>query len=310
MSAIATSQTMNQSLNIPSHNDLFEPTIKALKSLGGSGTVQEIHEQVCQLQSFSEQQQSILHKQGPQTEIAYRLGWARSYLKVYGVLESVGRGVWSLTEKGRNLQVINPKEINRFVNQTTRKKTEKVNSESVQDFNLLPQATIETIESISDQDQIPANSDIWTERLLEILQQIHPDSFERLCQRILRESGFIKVEVIGRKGDGGIDGIGVLKIALLSFQVFFQCKRYKGSVGPSEIRDFRGAMVGRTDKGLFLTTGTFTSSAKQEATRDGAPVLDLIDGEQLCQILKDLNLGVETKMIEVVEIDQNWFNHL
>ncbi|MBD2481643.1 restriction endonuclease [Planktothrix sp. FACHB-1365] len=301
---------MNQSLNIPSHSDLFEPTIKALKSLGGSGTVQEIYDQVCQLQSFSEQQQSILHKQGPQTEIDYRLGWVRTYLKVYGVLESVGRGVWSITEKGRNLQVINPKEINRFVNQTTRKKTEKVSSESVEDINLLPQPTIETIESISDQDQIPANSDIWIEKLLEILQQIPPDSFERLCQRILRESGFIKVEVTGRKGDGGIDGIGVLKIALLSFQVFFQCKRYKGSVGPSEIRDFRGAMVGRTDKGLFLTTGTFTSSAKQEATRDGAPVLDLIDGEQLCQILKDLNLGVETKMIKVVEINQNWFNHL
>lgn len=301
---------MNQSLNIPSHSDLFEPTIKALKSLGGSGTVQEIYDQVCQLQSFSEQQQSILHKQGPQTEIDYRLGWVRTYLKVYGILESVGRGVWSLTEKGRNLQVINPKEINRFVNQTTRKKTEKVSPESVQDFNVLPQPTIETIESISDNDQIPANSDIWIEKLLKILQQIPPDSFERLCQRILRESGFIKVEVTGRKGDGGIDGIGVLKIALLSFQVFFQCKRYTGSVGPSEIRDFRGAMVGRTDKGLFLTTGTFTSSAKQEATRDGAPVLDLIDGEQLCQILKDLNLGVETKMIEVVEIDQNWFNHL
>ena len=310
MSAIATSQTMNQSLNIPSHSDLFEPTIKALKSLGGSGTVQEIHDKVCELQSFSEQQQSILHKQGPQTEIDYRLGWARTYLKVYGVLESVRRGVWSLTEKGRNLQVINPKEINRFVNQTTRKKSEKVSSESVEDFNLLPQPTIETIESISEHDQIPANSEIWIEKLLEILQQIPPDSFERLCQRILRESGFIKVEVTGRKGDGGIDGIGVLKIALLSFQVFFQCKRYKGSVGSSEIRDFRGAMVGRTDKGLFLTTGTFTSSAKQEATRDGAPVLDLIDGEQLCQILKDLNLGVETKMIEVVEIDQNWFNHL
>ncbi|MFM6208644.1 winged helix-turn-helix domain-containing protein, partial [Planktothrix sp.] len=216
---------MNQSLNIPSHNDLFEPTIKALKSLGGSGTVQEIHDKVCELQSFSEQQQSILHKQGPQTEIDYRLGWVRTYLKVYGILESVGRGVWSLTEKGRNLQVINPKEINRFVNQTTRKKTEKVSPESVQDFNVLPQPTIETIESISDNDQIPANSDIWIEKLLKILQQIPPDSFERLCQRILRESGFIKVEVTGRKGDGGIDGIGVLKIALLSFQVFFQCKR-------------------------------------------------------------------------------------
>lgn len=126
----------------------------------------------------------------------------------------------------------------------------------------------------------------------------------------MRESGFIKVEVTGKRGDGGIDGIGVLKIALLSFQVFFQCKRYIGSVGASEIRDFRGAMVGRTDKGLFITTGSFTSGAKKEATRDGAPVLDLIDGEQLCQILKDLQLGVTTKTIEVVEITENWFNHL
>lgn len=146
--------------------------------------------------------------------------------------------------------------------------------------------------------------------MLSILQNIPPDAFERLCQRILRESGFIKVEVTGKKGDGGIDGIGVLKIALLSFQVFFQCKRYSGSVGASEIRDFRGAMVGRTDKGLFMTTGTFTSAAKTEATRDGAPALDLIDGQQLCTIIKDLKLGVNTKTIEVVEINESWFNQL
>jgi restriction system protein len=131
-----------------------------------------------------------------------------------------------------------------------------------------------------------------------------------LCQLILRSSGFIKVQVTGKRGDGGIDGIGVLRIALLSFQVFFQCKRYIGTVGPGEIRDFRGAMVGRTDKGLFITTGTFTSEAKKEATRDGAPALDLIDGTQLCVILKDLKLGVETKTIEVVKIDESWFSHL
>ncbi len=126
----------------------------------------------------------------------------------------------------------------------------------------------------------------------------------------MRASGFIKVQVTGRKSDGGIDGIGVLRIALLSFQVFFQCKRYIGSVGPGEIRDFRGAMVGRTDKGLFITTGTFTSEAKKEAVRDGAPALDLIDGEQLCILLKDLKLGIETKSIEVVAIDTDWFSHL
>jgi restriction system protein len=307
---------MNQSPIIPTPNDLIEPLIKALKTLGGSGTIQEMYDKVCELGNFSDVQQNILHKQGPNTEIAYRLAWARTNLRIYGALENVRRGVWSLTEKGRNLEAIDITEINKVVQKSTQQKSQLISgNKNDQEIKITP-SNIDFTNNTSEHefikinDQIPIDSDIWTEKLLKILQQIPPDSFERLCQRILRESGFIKVEVTGRKGDGGIDGIGVLKIALLSFQVFFQCKRYTGSVGPSEIRDFRGAMVGRTDKGLFLTTGTFTSSAKQEATRDGAPVLDLIDGEQLCQILKDLNLGVETKMIEVVEIDQNWFNHL
>ena len=307
---------MNQSPIIPTPNDLIEPLIKALKTLGGSGTIQEIYDKVCELGNFSDVQQNILHKQGPNTEIAYRLAWARTNLRIYGALENVRRGVWSLTEKGRNLEAIDITEINKVVQKSTQQKSQLISgNKNDREIEITP-SNIDFTNNTSEHefikinDQIPIDSDIWTEKLLKILQQIPPDSFERLCQRILRESGFIKVEVTGRKGDGGIDGIGVLKIALLSFQVFFQCKRYTGSVGPSEIRDFRGAMVGRTDKGLFLTTGTFTSSAKQEATRDGAPVLDLIDGEQLCQIVKDLNLGVETKMIEVVEIDQNWFNHL
>jgi restriction system protein len=113
--------------------------------------------------------------------------------------------------------------------------------------------------------------------LLVILRGIAPDAFERLAQRLLREAGFLKVEVTGRSGDGGIDGIGVLRVNLLSFQVLFQCKRYQGSVGAPAIRDFRGATVGRSDKGLMMTTGTFTPEAKREATRDGAPAIDLID---------------------------------
>ena len=296
--------------SLPTYDDLFEPTIKALKALGGSGSIQEIYDKVCELEGYSEEQQSVLGKKGSQTEIAYRLGWARTYLKTYGLLENVGRGVWSLTEIGRNLQTVDKKEINRVVKQ----KTKKTSPEASDDSTTFPEQEIvtasESLEILPLAAQIPVDSEVWIEKLLSILQNIPPDAFERLCQRLLRESGFIKVEVTGRKGDGGIDGIGVLKIALLSFQVFFQCKRYCGSVRPSEIRDFRGAMVGRTDKGLFITTGTFTSTAKQEATRDGAPALDLIDGEQLCRILKDLKLGVETKTVEVVEIHESWFNHL
>jgi restriction system protein len=78
-------------------------------------------------------------------------------------------------------------------------------------------------------------------------------------------------------------------------------------VSAGVVRDFRGAMVGRADKGLIITTGNFTRDASAEATRDGAPPIDLIDGEQLIDKLKDLRLGIETKQVEVVEIDREWF---
>lgn len=157
---------------------------------------------------------------------------------------------------------------------------------------------------------MPAYSEIetpWRDRLLECLLKMSPAAFERLCQKILKDSGFIKVDVTGRNGDGGIDGIGVLRLNLLSFHVFFQCKRWKGSVGASVIRDFRGAMVGRADKGLVMTTGTFTTEARKEATRDGAPAIDLVDGETLCELLKGLKIGVSIQKVEYVLVEQRVF---
>jgi restriction system protein len=142
------------------------------------------------------------------------------------------------------------------------------------------------------------------------LRALDPSAFERLCQRLLRESGFTKVEVTGRSGDGGIDGVGVLKIGLLSFHVLFQSKRYTGSVVPGEIRDFRGAMVGRVDKGLFITTGRFTKEAEREAVRDGAPAIDLIDGVELCHLLKKLELGVRIETVERVYVEGDFFSNL
>jgi restriction system protein len=147
----------------------------------------------------------------------------------------------------------------------------------------------------------------WQDQLLECLLKMKPAAFERLCQRILKDSGFIKVDVTGRSGDGGIDGIGVLRLNLLSFHVFFQCKRWKGSVGASVIRDFRGAMVGRADKGLVMTTGTFSTDARKEATRDGAPAIDLVDGETLCELLKSLKIGVSIRNVEHVLVEQQAF---
>jgi restriction system protein len=151
----------------------------------------------------------------------------------------------------------------------------------------------------------------WKQQLLNTLYNISPSAFERLAQRVLRESGFSQVEVIGKTGDGGIDSKGIVRISgFLSFHVIFQCKRYRSSITPDKIRDFRGAMQGRADKGLFITTGTFTREATKEATRDGAPPIDLIDGELLCDKLKELRLGVETQLTETVEVKTDWFSNL
>ena len=108
-------------------------------------------------------------------------------------------------------------------------------------------------------------------------------------------------------GDEGIDGYGTLQInPLVSFKVLFQCKRYRKSVSSSHVRDFRGAMAGRADKGIVVTTGTFTAEARREASRDGVVPIELIDGEKLVDMLTRLTLGL--KPIMTYEIDQSFFN--
>jgi restriction system protein len=217
--------------------------------------------------------------------------WTRTYLKKYGLIENSSRGIWSLTSKASSIEKVDEKEVVRLVREQMKKEKQ------------------ETTEGEDEPDKKVE----WQEELLDILLKMSPSSFERLIQRLLRESGFIQVEVTGQSGDGGIDGHGIMRLGgLLSFHVFFQGKRWKGSVGAGQVRDFRGAMVGRADKGLFITTGAFTKEAIREATRDGAPSIDLVDGDQLVEKLKQLSLGVLTKQIvnEQVIIDQEWFLHL
>ncbi len=196
--------------------------------------------------------------------------------------------MWALTPKGRQTDKVNPRAVKRFVqNQDKQKRTVTVEDEL---------------------DETGKSS--WRDELLVTLLKMDPSAFERLVQRLLRESGFIQVKVTGRSGDEGIDGKGIMRLGgLLSFHVIFQCKRYRGSVSTSQVRDFRGAMVGRADKGLLITTGNFTKDALREATRDGAPAIDLIDGDLLLDKLKELELGVRTEVVEAeqVSVDHDWF---
>ncbi len=291
-------------VTIPAYDKMLWPTLQAIIQLGDSGSNQEIEDKAIELAGYDDDQLSVLHGDGPKTEVRYRMAWARSYLKAVGALENSARGIWSITEYGQRLEESDMHGIPAQVR--TKFAQRKIQSEVVTTTPLRH----ENKPHESDESSVLTStvSEEWRDRLLGVVQSMPPSSFEKLCQRLLRESGFTRVEVTGRSGDGGIDGIGVLRIALLSFQVFFQCKRYKGSVGAPAIRDFRGAMVGRTDKGLFITTGSFTPEAKREATRDGAPVLDLIDGEALCTLLKEHRLGVSTRPVEEVSIDPSWFD--
>lgn len=286
---------------LPSFDELIIPTVKALIELGGSGTIEEINTKVYEIAELTDEVLQIPHgEEGNMNEIDYRLAWSKTYLKKFGLVENSSRGVWALLKSDIKISELDYVEIVRKVREQNKP------------TNTKPKITKTETEQIDDEitDEV-SETEEWKDKLLNVLYNISPAAFERLAQRILRESGFSQVEVTGKVGDGGIDGKGIVRVSgLLSFHVIFQCKRYKGSVSPSQIRDFRGAMQGRADKGLVITTGSFTREAIKEATRDGAPPIDLIDGELLCEKLKELKLGIETKLTESVEVKKEWFDKL
>lgn len=289
-------------MKLPTHIELFNPTIKALRTLGGSGSIEEIAETVLQQMELPDEIVNQLHGDGPRTEVEYRLAWSRTYLKRYGILDNSSKGVWSLTQLGLENEEVDPDKVTAHYHEyylSKQRHREKKNRPDKKPGEL----TLPIV--------VPKEDDKWREDFLDLLLNLSPDTFERLCQRLLRESGFIEVEVTGRSGDGGIDGHGIIRlVGLVSFPVLFQCKRYKGTVKPTQVRDFRGAMTGRADKGLIITTGGFTREARREATREGAPPIDLIDGDQLIDILVKLELGVSVRNVEVVEINNEWFESI
>jgi len=280
--------------------ELLNPTLAALQSLGGSARNNEITEQVIKEMRIPDHVAEIPHKNGRMTELEYRLAWARTLLKKYGVIDNLERAVWSLTSEGLRTTTVDPDEV------YGRYRDAGISDEGKNEGGIADDDIVE----LNGSDE--ANEG-WQGELSSTLLSLSPDAFERLCQRILRVSGFIEVEVTGKSGDGGIDGHGIIRLSgLISFPVMFQCKKYAGSVTPSAVRDFRGAMQGRAEKGLILTTGAFTQAAQKEATRDGAPPIDLIDGEALVELLKELKLGVKVtqRTVEDVEVVPEFFESI
>lgn len=290
--------------DLPKHNDLFLPVMSALRNIGGAADNDQLIEKVTQLLNLSDELTAIPHKGGPYTEIGYRIAWVKSWLKWAGMVDNPQRGVWVLTEKGRNATDMEIQDVPNRRRATVPRLPKKAKR------NLAPveqepdgAATPNEIDELGDSE--------WQIALIDLVKAMEAPAFERLARLLLLRLGFSHVEVAGRSGDGGIDLIGTVKINnVLSFRVLAQCKRYKDTVGPGDIRNFRGAMQGRTDKGIFITSGRFTREARNEASRDGVPAIDLIDGETFALLLKDLKMGVEVQMVERVVLTPEFFKSI
>jgi restriction system protein len=268
----------------------FQPVLNALTELGGSGSPSEVKKQVIASFKLSEEELDRVLKSGANA-VENEIAWARDYLRRAGYIDGSTSGVWIITKEGRSadLSLDTAYELKSRLNRE--RALEKKGSSQGELALPIPSEESDTVfDSLEDE-------------VITLLRELSPGGFERFCKRLLRESGFVEVEVTGKSGDGGIDGVGILRVnELVSFRVLFQCKRYQGAVGPKEIRDFRGSMTGRTDKGIFLTTGSFTSASEQEANRDGAPPIELVDADRLVALMKRLNLGLSQRTIHVVNL--------
>ncbi len=264
-------------------SQFFQPVLDAIGELGGSARPSEVKEWILKNRDMPEDYATAVHK-GGESKFGNDVDWARFYLVRAEYLDASERGVWSLTDKGESAS-IDPELATQIIRQVDSRGDGLTSQEA---------------------EPSPTSESSYVEKTLRLLQSLPPNGFERLCQRLLRESGFEEVKVTGRSGDGGIDGQGILQLnSFVSFRVLFQCKRYKDAVTPSVVRDFRGAMAGRAEKGIILTTGYFTPQAEAEASRDGAQPIELVDGEHLVRLLAQLRLGL--KPVQSYEIDELFF---
>lgn len=277
----------------------YIPVIEVLKGLDGSGRATEVRDLVIENLGIPEEEQAVELKSGA-SRVRNQIDWARLYLAKSGYVTSSQRGVWSLTEKGMTANLSQEDVLKEF------KKVQSGNKSKDSSSDEEISHDIEDSTSDSESEAVPSDGSKDISDILEVLLSLSPNGFERLCQRLLRESGFEQVVVTGKSNDGGIDGHGILQInPLVSFNVLFQCKRYRKTVSSPVVRDFRGAMTGRADKGIILTTGSFTAEARKEARRDGAPPIELVDGEKLMKMFENLELGLIPET--TYRIDEDFF---
>jgi restriction system protein len=289
---------------LPDWDTLLWVTLQTLREMSMPVTVDEVAVAVSDRLHLTDEQRAIPSHDPRKNLIRFQIGFVVSHLKGMGALDQPRRRYYSLTDDGR--QITESEMLQR----------KRLHDERIRERRRLrkEREAKEAIPADGSSDDIPPGYEVdWQQELLDQLKNISPTAFEHLAAALLRSASFDDVEVTGRSSDGGIDGIGTYRPSgLISFHTAFQCKRYQGSVGASTIRDFRGSFIGRADRGIIVTTGYFTRDARAEASRSGANPVDLIDGEALCDLLKEHQLGVRVtqRMVEDITIDDAYFERL
>lgn len=269
----------------------FGPLLDALRDLGDSGKPMEVSNKIAENLKLPDSVLDSTLKSGG-SRFHNQVAWARQYLVWEGLLDSSKFGTWKLTEKGKKTTITVQEAGDIF------KKWVDIHQKARKDKN--------DHKIITEQQENPPEEyeESSHPELIDILLGLSPSGFEKVCKELLRESGFENVVVTGQSHDGGIDGFGILELnSFVSFKVLFQCKRYKGSVARADVGDFRNAMIGRAEKGIIMTTGTFSNEAIKEASREGAPKIELVDGEKLVKMFEKVELGVVPKTIYIPDLN-------
>jgi restriction system protein len=272
------------------------PLLDCLRAIGGSAKPKEVSGWIARELKLAPTITESNLKSGA-NRFHNQVQWARQYLVWQGLLDDSKRGLWTLTPLGwkTTLDETASREIflDRVkVNQTLRKGEAN-------------DSTISDVEPERDE-SLPAD-ELEEQNLLDVLKALPPYGFELLCGRLLREHGFEEVEVTQRSRDGGIDGYGLLRLSpFVCLRVAFQAKRFANVVARRDVGEFRNALLGRAEKGVFITTGRFTSDAETEAARDGVVPIELIDGERLVELFQLAQLGVRPR--QTFEIDHAFFD--
>ena len=299
-------------MTIPDYQTIMLPLLELLSD-GQERTVRQCVDALALQFGLSKEERSELLPSGQQPVFDNRVGWARTYLKKAGLLESPRRGVVRITQRGAEVLKKGLKDINvEFLMQFEefkefkrgRPREEESKESTDKQFQHDP---VEQIERA-----FAYYQDTLTEALLEQVRQLSPPSFERLVVHLLVKMGYgggLKqaTKVVGGSGDEGIDGI-INEDKLGLDVIYIQAKQWSNPVGRPEIQRFIGALYGKKGrKGVFITTSTFTKEAR-DFVKNLEPRVVLIDGDTMARLMIEYNVGVTTKAVyELKSVDQDFF---